>query len=167
MKPYRFCPYCRTSLKRREIDGIDRPACPECGWINYLNPVPAVACIVRERGKILLVKRGVEPQKGKWSLPAGFMELGETPRQAVLRELKEETSIEGEIKELIDVYAQPSENYFTVLTVGYRVVKTGGSPRAGDDVDDVQFKKINSPRDIPFVSHRQMLIDSDEFNEFI
>jgi ADP-ribose pyrophosphatase YjhB (NUDIX family) len=165
MKPYRFCPYCRAGLKRKEIDGIDRLACPECGWINYLNPVPAVACIVKEKGKFLLVRRGVEPQKGKWSLPAGFMELGETPSQAALRELKEETSIEGEVAELIGVYAQPSENYSTVLTVGYRVEKTGGNPKAGDDVDDARFKKINSPAEVPFVSHRQMLTDSGEFNE--
>ncbi len=161
MNPYRFCPHCKSDLKRKEVDGIDRLICPACGWINYLNPIPAVACLVKEKGRILLVKRGVEPKKGEWSLPAGFMELKETPEDATLRELKEETGLEGKVEELIGVYSQPSENYSTVLTVGYRVVKRAGAIRPGDDADDAGFKKINNPKDLPFTSHRRMLRDSN------
>ncbi|MDA3792155.1 MAG: NUDIX hydrolase [Elusimicrobia bacterium] len=163
MRAYKFCPHCKAALKRKKEDGIDRLVCSGCGWINYLNPVPAVACIVKDKDRILLVKRGVEPEKGKWSLPAGFMELGESPEEAVLRELKEEAGIDGKIKELIGVYAQPSKNYSTVLTVGYSVLTSGRDDDvvAGDDVTDAEFKEIEKAEDIPFVSHRRMLRDAD------
>ncbi len=157
---YKYCPLCRTSLEKVKLDNQNRNRCPSCGWINYRNPVPAVACVVKKGTKYLLVKRAVEPQKGKWSLPAGFMELHEKPEEAVLRELKEETGLKGEVEELIGVYAQPSKSYGTVLTLGYSVKNFTGKLSGGDDVDEAKFFKIDSLRDIPFSSHRKMLIDS-------
>jgi len=85
-------------LKIREEEGRKRLVCPACGWVNYENPIPSSAALVRnEKGEILLVKRGVEPGRGKWALPSGFIEIEETPEEACLRELKEETGLEGKI----------------------------------------------------------------------
>lgn len=158
MKKFRYCPLCRTKLQSADIDGRDRLYCISCGWINYLNPIPAVACIVNDaRGRTLLVKRAVEPEKGKWSLPAGFMELDEKPSQAILRELKEETGLTGRIESLIGVYTQSSRVYKSVLTIGFVVERTGGRLKPGDDVSDVDFRTIKNVRKIPFMSHRKML----------
>ena len=70
------------------LEGRKRLFCPKCGKIYYENPIPVVAVIARDnQGRILLIKRKVEPCKGEWALPSGFMEIEETPVQAVLREL--------------------------------------------------------------------------------
>ncbi|MGM0441082.1 MAG: NUDIX domain-containing protein [Elusimicrobiota bacterium] len=156
---YKYCPICTSPLEEDYIDGQKRFHCIACGWIDYRNPVPAVACIVKQKNKFLLVKRGVNPQKGKWSLPAGFMELYEKPEEAVLRELKEETGLEGKVEKLIGVYSQPSKNYGTVLTIGYLVKEITGVLLGGDDVKAAKFSKIEDVKDIPFTSHRKMLID--------
>lgn len=158
MKYFEFCPICGAALEWSEIQERKRLCCAGCGWINYLNPVPAAVCVVtNEKREILQVKRGVEPELGKWSLPAGFIELHEEPGEAALRELEEETGVKGCIEKLIGVYAQPSETYGSVLTIGYMIKNTGGVLRPGDDVSDVRFSSVKDIRDIPFESHRKIL----------
>jgi len=158
VRDFKFCPMCRGPLSLKNIDGRARLTCGSCGWIHYLNPVPAVACFVEdENGNVLLVKRGVEPQKGKWSLPAGFVEIDETPAEAAVRELEEETGICGEADRLIGVYLQESKNYGSVLTVGYSMKIKGGTLAAGSDVTDVRFSPVNNVEKIPFESHREIL----------
>jgi ADP-ribose pyrophosphatase YjhB (NUDIX family) len=102
---------------------------------------------------VLLVKRSVEPKKGLWCLPGGFMELGETPEQAALRELKEETGLAGRIEMLLGVYANPSVIYHTVLMVGYLVKSYSGTLIAGDDADDAAFFHYDRLPEIAFESH--------------
>lgn len=158
MKHFKFCPICSTEVEWKNIDGVKRLQCPDCEWIKYLNPLPAAAgVVINEKKKILLVKRAVEPEVGKWSLPAGFIELYETPEEAVLRELEEETGIKGKIESLIGVYAQSSKKYGGVLTVGYLVRRLSGELKHGDDVSDVKFDEIKDLSTIPFESHRKML----------
>lgn len=160
MEQFKYCPFCRNTLERKDIEGRKRQICPECGWINYVNPVPAVSCVVRDKNNnILLVKRAVEPQKGKWSLPAGFIEIDESTEGAAKRELKEETGLDGKDFKLIGVYIQSSRKYGKVLTVGYSVGQVNGELRAGGDVDGVKFKRIEDLSGIPFKSHRNMLRD--------
>ena len=157
-KKIKFCPICATELKEKKVDERVRLVCPACNWIHYLNPVPVAACLVLNRqGDILMVKRGVAPQKGRWALPAGFMEIDENPDKAALRELKEETGIKGKIKKLIGVYRQPSENYTAVLTFGYKIEVVGGELVAGDDAQEVKFRKAEAVKEIPFKSHRRII----------
>ncbi|MBN2406942.1 MAG: NUDIX hydrolase [Elusimicrobia bacterium] len=161
MKNFIYCPICRKRLGTRKLAGVRRAVCPGCGWIRYLNPVPAVACVVKNSGgEVLLVRRGIEPHKGRWTLPSGFMELYETPEQAVLRELEEETGIRGAVTRLLGVYSQPSRNYGTVLSVGFLVRRKSGPIRPGDDVDAAKFEKVGDISKIPFESHRKMLEDA-------
>lgn len=86
------------------------------------------------------------------------MEIDESPEEAALRELKEETGLEGKIRHLIGVYSQPSPSYIAVLTVGYRIDCPSGSlPQAGDDAIKAEFRIIEDITEIPFISHRRML----------
>jgi len=90
-----FCADCGSSemeLKVPEGDERLRACCENCGRIEYSNPKVVVACVVRtEDGRTLLAKRAIEPRKGTWGIPQGYMENGETSRQAAVREAFEET----------------------------------------------------------------------------
>jgi ADP-ribose pyrophosphatase YjhB (NUDIX family) len=157
-KDFKYCPLCKAQLVRDLIDGRTRLCCPECSWINYLNPLPAVACVVKnELGEILLVKRANEPKKGRWSLPAGFVELNESLEEAALRELEEETGVKGKVVKLIGAYIQPSQMYKAVLTVGFLIEHIDGEPRPGDDACGVKYERIQDTLNVPFETHRQLL----------
>lgn len=155
-RKYKYCPECGSELSDKKIEGRKRKYCGKCGWINYLNPVPATASLLREKDKVLLVRRGIEPCRGKLALPGGYIELGESPETAALRELKEETGIEGEIEKLIGVYPQESPHYGTVLVVGYLIRRIGGKLSPGSDVTSAEFThpEVDS---IAFESQRLML----------
>ena len=93
-----FCPRCGSKLEKRLLENRERNFCPACQAVVYENPVPATAVVVfNERHELLLVQRGQEPGKGKWCLPGGFQEMGETPEQCCLRELLEETGLDGRV----------------------------------------------------------------------
>jgi len=87
-----FCTQCAAPVESRVPDGDNRPrfVCTRCGSIHYQNPRMVVGCVPEHEGKILLCKRSIEPRYGFWTLPAGFMELGETVAAAALRETWEE-----------------------------------------------------------------------------
>lgn len=95
---------------RRQIpagDTHERDVCSTCGFVNYVNPKIVTGAIVRENGKLLLCRRAIEPRTGFWTLPAGFMELGETAEQAAMREAQEEANAEIIIERLLAVYTIP------------------------------------------------------------
>jgi len=156
-KSFSYCPACGSVVEQRMLDKREREVCPECGWTGYENPLPSVAAFVKRRnGKILLVKRGVEPGRGLWALPSGFIEIDETPETACLRELEEETGLKGKIERLIGVYSQESLMYKNVLIIGYEV-KAEGEPNPGSDSEEaVFFHPLGLPT-IAFSSHRKII----------
>ena len=95
---------------RREIppgDTHERDVCATCGFVHYVNPKIVTGSIVRHEGKILLCRRAIEPRIGFWTLPAGFMEVGETAEQAAMREAREEANAAIVIDRLLAVYTIP------------------------------------------------------------
>jgi ADP-ribose pyrophosphatase YjhB (NUDIX family) len=95
---------------RREIpagDTHERDVCATCGFINYVNPKIVTGSIVRHESKIMLCRRAIEPRVGYWTLPAGFMEVGETAEQAAMREAREEANASIVIDRLLAVYTIP------------------------------------------------------------
>ena len=91
--PIRHCRQCGTAVEHRIPDDGDtklRAVCPSCHTIHYVNPLNVVGTIPVWGDKVLLCKRNIEPRKGKWTLPAGFMELGETTAEGAARETTEE-----------------------------------------------------------------------------
>ena len=83
-----FCSNCGSATNRRVPEGDNRPrdVCDQCGTIHYQNPNIIAGCVVLQGDKVLLCRRAIEPRYGLWTLPAGFMENGETVAQAALRE---------------------------------------------------------------------------------
>ncbi|KAK9855155.1 hypothetical protein WJX84_009653 [Apatococcus fuscideae] len=95
----KFCKQCggNISLSIPEGDQEWRHVCTNCGFIDYYNPKMVVGCIVEHEGKILLCKRAIDPCRGKWTFPAGFMELHESSMDGARRETAEEANanVEG------------------------------------------------------------------------
>lgn len=108
----RFCSQCGNPLNR-EIPPDDnriRDLCPNCGAVHYQNPRNVVGIVPIYNDQILLCRRAIEPRHGKWTLPAGFMELGETTAQGAARENQEESGAIIKMASLFTVIDVPSVN---------------------------------------------------------
>ncbi|HHJ15952.1 MAG TPA: NUDIX domain-containing protein [Gammaproteobacteria bacterium] len=105
----KFCSTCGAGVTLRIPDGDNRERyiCDDCQTIHYQNPNIVAGCIAEWEGRILLCKRAIEPRYGLWTLPAGFMENGETTEQAALRETLEEAGAQVEIAGLFGIFSIP------------------------------------------------------------
>lgn len=116
------------------------------------QPLVGVGGIVIREGKILLVKRRNEPGRGKWSIPGGLVELGETLEQAVIREFKEETGLDVEASEYIDAVDNIDRDetgrvryHFVIVDCLVRL--RGGEPRAGSDAEELEWVALDEVED--------------------
>jgi ADP-ribose pyrophosphatase YjhB (NUDIX family) len=105
----RFCPHCGqpTSLRVPAGDNRTRSCCDHCGTVHYVNPRPVVGTIPVWGEQVLLCKRAIEPRYGKWTLPAGFMEIGETTGEGAIRETVEEAGARIELGPLFSMIDVP------------------------------------------------------------
>lgn len=104
--PIKHCRNCGDAVVYRIPDDGDtkpRAICPSCTTIHYENPLNVVGTVPYWGDKILLCKRNIEPRWGKWTLPAGFLELGETTAQGAARETHEEAGAQIEMEDLFSV----------------------------------------------------------------
>ena len=106
---YKFCAHCGTEGLKTEIphgDNKERQVCSHCGHIFYFNPKPVVGCIPvdKDSGKILICKRDIEPRHGYWTIPCGYMEIGESTEEGAIRETWEEATARIEIVGLLGLY---------------------------------------------------------------
>jgi len=159
---YRFCPYCSKPLVRRNAFGATRPVCPNCGFVQFLDPKVAVIGLVTSDGRVLLVRRGVDPERGRWALPGGFMDAGEMPEQALKRELMEEVGLEINIEELVGIYPMvPRRRIAGGIVLAYRATPAQGDCPAleqNDDVDEASwFAAGEIPADVAFESSQELL----------
>jgi ADP-ribose pyrophosphatase YjhB (NUDIX family) len=101
----KFCADCGHAVEYRKPPGdhLSRYVCPSCGAIHYQNPKIVAGCVPEFEGRILLCRRAIEPRYGLWTIPAGFMENGETTQQAAHRESVEEACANVEIGSLLAV----------------------------------------------------------------
>lgn len=96
-----------STFTRRIPEGDDRTrlVCDHCGFVQYENPKILVGSVVSHDGKILLCRRAIEPRVGYWTLPAGFLELGEAPEEGARREAREEARAQLRIDRLVGIYS--------------------------------------------------------------
>jgi ADP-ribose pyrophosphatase YjhB (NUDIX family) len=156
-KKQNYCPHCGEAISIRPEGEIPRPYCSNCKTYFYENPLPVVSCIHCIDKSILLVKRGNKPYKGNWCLPTGFAETGESIEQAALRELQEESGIEGKIINLVDVDSVKSRHYGDLTFITYEVEKVGGTLFAGDDATEVRYFLIDKLPYLPFKSNEKAI----------
>ncbi|MET0390077.1 MAG: NUDIX hydrolase [Polyangiales bacterium] len=144
----KFCNQCAAPVERRIPPGEDRERyiCSKCGAIHYENPRMVVGCIVEEQGHILLCKRAIEPRYGYWTLPAGFLELGESTVQGAVRETHEEA---GARVQVTAPYAHFDIPHIGQAYVFYRARMLTPEFAAGTESLDVKLVPLT---DIPWES---------------
>lgn len=105
----KFCCHCGSPVRSGIPQGDDRSRhmCDACGTVHYINPKVIVGCIPVWGEQILLCRRAIEPRVGFWTLPAGFMEMGENLQTAASREAMEEANVQVEIESLYNVFSLP------------------------------------------------------------
>jgi ADP-ribose pyrophosphatase YjhB (NUDIX family) len=104
-----YCSNCGEPVKFGFVadENCDRHFCESCGAIHYVNPKLVVGCLPQRDDKVVLCRRAIEPCKGLWTLPAGFMEMGETVEEGAMRETMEEANATVEITRLFSIYSLP------------------------------------------------------------
>ena len=149
-------------METRMVGDRPRRACTRCSFIHFTDPKVGVGVLVEQDGKILLVRRMMEPERGKWSIPAGFLDSGEDPQETAVREAEEETGLHVTIDELVDVYYNPPSEGGATIFLLYHASLVGGTLAAGDDAEDAQFFSLTNLPELAFKSTRasiQLLIE--------
>jgi len=125
----KFCSNCGAAVELRVPagDNLPRHVCPACETIHYQNPKMVIGCIAEWEDRILLCRRAIEPRLGLWTLPAGFMENGETVAQAALRETLEEANARVELAAMYSVLSVPHVNQVHIFYRG-RLLDLGFGP---------------------------------------
>ena len=155
---WRWCPQCRAEMTQRRDGGEERPVCPSCGVVQYLNPAPAAGIVLFRDGRVCLVKRRFAPKQGEWTFPTGFMEWGEAPAETAQREALEETGLEVALTGLYAVESGVLPPDTPVVVIFYTAEETGGRLEAGDDAEEVGFFPLDAlPGPIAFAAHRRVL----------
>jgi 8-oxo-dGTP diphosphatase len=142
---WRHCPRCGAHI---DVEG-GRAHCETCGYTQYESSSPtASAVLVDDAGRVLLARRAIEPERGKWDLPGGFLESGEHPLDGLRRELREETGLDVEPTQFVgvwmDVYGDSGQSTLNL----YWVCRANGEPHAADDIDEVRWF---APDELPSV----------------
>jgi 8-oxo-dGTP diphosphatase len=153
----RFCLRCGSPLIQAERFGRIRPVCPRCGWIYFHDPKVAVAALIEDKGRILLVRRSMDPERGKWTLPAGFLDANEDPIRAVARECLEETGLQVRVTQLLDVLFGQEHPRGAHLLLVYRAEIISGELRAGDDADRAEFFDVDHLPPLAFATTKRIL----------
>ena len=159
--PFTYCPYCATPLAARTLEHRLRPTCPACGYIYFADPKVAVIAQVELDGCVLLVRRAVNPAKGLWALPGGYMDAGELPEAAVQREVQEEVGLAITVDRLLAVYpmvngAGPSQGIVLAYQAHPLDRQTNLTPQ--DDVSEAGwFGPEELPAALAFASTKTQL----------
>ena len=161
---YRFCPVCGSPLEPRvlKITEPKRLVCTNtsCGFVFYLDPKIAVGTIIRiaASGRIVLVKRAIEPGYGKWVFPGGYVDRGEEITLAALREAREEAGLDVKLDRLINIYSYAGKSPIIVV---YAATMISGELATDDEGLEIrEFEVSEIPwDDLAFRSTREALRD--------
>lgn len=127
----------------------ERRVCRTCGFVDYVNPRIVAGVVAHTGGKILMCRRAIEPRKGFWTLPAGFLELGESVEEGARREAREEACAELEIETMLAVYSIPRIGQVQIFYRA-RLLNTPAAGPESEEVtlaawDDIPWKELAFP----------------------
>lgn len=152
----KYCPQCGAALEAQQMGDRTRPVCPQCGFVFYLNPIVAAGALVEQDGRVALVQRGVEPGRGRWCLPSGYVELNESAEEAAVRETWEELRLRVELDGLLNTFSFTNPSSQGVLLI-YAAHPLSGEMTAGDDAINAAWFGPDELPDVAFRQHREVL----------
>ncbi len=165
---FNYCPHCGAALPQSN-DTFAPQKCAPCGRTWYHNSKPCAGALIIQDKRVLLVRRAVEPFKGCWDIPGGFLDPGEHPRDGMLREVKEETGLDVRVIDLLGVYVDRYDfgglDFFT-LNHYYVVEPVGGALHAADDVNEYRWfalDQLPAASQIAFDHANRVLCDLVKF----
>ncbi len=158
---FRFCPECGGSLQPRLLKPgePERLVCRDCEFVFYLDPKVAVGTIIEsDDGRVVLIRRSIEPGYGRWVLPGGYVDRGEEVEEAAIREAREECGLDVRIEGLVGVYSYAGR---TPIIIAYVAVIAGGTLVAADEALEARlFGPLEIPwNELAFPSTREALED--------
>lgn len=165
MTRFRFCPLCGARLEPKPTQpDMGRPACPEGHFVHFDNPPATVQGWIEREGKFLILERAEEPFAGRWDLPGGFVEMGESPAEAVVREVREETGLSVQPTELIGAYTSEYGNAgrHTVDIAYLCRIDHGDFVLDEDEKSDAAWVSLADMPELAFAGERRALSDLRE-----
>ncbi|HKJ37990.1 MAG TPA: NUDIX hydrolase [Anaerolineales bacterium] len=157
MSDFKFCPRCATQLDIEERFGSLHSVCPKCRWIHFVDPKVAAAVLVTQDDRVLLVRRGNEPFRGKWTLPAGFVNGGEDPAEAAQRECLEETGLNVRVMRVYEIVSGREHPRGADFVIVYQAEFVSGVMQADDDADAVEWFDKNNLPPLAFLATQKVL----------
>ena len=151
-----FCQRCGHRLSLKEIEGKQRPYCSSCGYIAFADPKLAAVVLATMDGKLVMVRRGIEPAMGRWAFPSGYVDRGEAVADAAVREVMEETGLDVRLTAFVGLYS--SSGNPVVLAV-YSAEVVGGSLRPGGDARETALFDPEALPPLPFPDDDQIVAD--------
>lgn len=132
--------------------------CATCGV--YPNRGVSIDAVIIKNNEILLIQRGVEPNKGYWGTPGGYVDWNESTEETVKREVKEETNLEATSIKLVGVYSDPKRHPKQVINLVYLVTIADGEAKHGDDAMDLKWFPLDALPDPMALDHKQNIEDA-------
>jgi ADP-ribose pyrophosphatase YjhB (NUDIX family) len=156
-----YCPLCGSAMADRIVlpDRKRHKVCARCGFVYFRGPKLVAGCLVIERGRVLLLRRGIEPSLGRWTFPGGFVDVGETPAETARRETVEEVGMTVRTSAVLGVYADPANPLHIVVV--YLAAPGSEPPSLSEEATEVRyFAAAEVPWDeLAFVTTRDALTD--------
>jgi ADP-ribose pyrophosphatase YjhB (NUDIX family) len=164
VEEYRFCPLCGAGLQPLPACHRDagRPACPQGHFVHYANPaVTTYAFVADAQGRFLALRRAHEPCLGEWDLPGGFVEAGEAPADAIIREIREETGLDAELHHVVGAYTSVyGETGRHTVDVGFLARVRGAAHIVlSDEKSEAGWFALDDFPDLAFAGERAGLAD--------
>jgi 8-oxo-dGTP diphosphatase len=144
-----FCTQCATRLESRAAYGRVRLVCPACGYIAFTDPKVAATVLIERAGRVLLTRRRIDPGRGRWCFPGGYVDFGEDPAEAARRECREETGLLIDGVRLLDV----TFNGRVIVITYHAIASDDSQPTPGDDADRAAWF---DPDDLPPLAFESM-----------
>jgi ADP-ribose pyrophosphatase YjhB (NUDIX family) len=159
-RPFQYCPYCAVQMQNLVYGAKTLRSCPACHFVQHHDPKVAVTARIGHGARLLLIRRGVNPGKGLWALPGGYMDAGEMPEDALRREIAEEIDLAVDVHELLAIYPMVNDNQASQgIVLVYRATPADplysvGAPLAAlDDVAEARwFAAGELPAELAFAS---------------